>query len=311
MHNERTVVKILREIAFKNGFEFRTFSYDWVKAFYNGKNSMFVYGYNFPINSTSFTQIANDKACTSEILSFNGISNVEHYYFMNPVDLHYVKYLGIDGNWKRMLDILETHGKILCKPNFGTGGTNISIVSSADELEQAVNLLFTHESAICLCPFYNIENEYRVIILDGEIKLIFKKIRPFVIGNGIDNLASLCAKSGKIADSSMISDLSYIPKNDEKIEIGWKHNLGQGSLPEVLERGNTFNTVGGLALKALAALGGRFASVDCVYANNQYRVLEINSGVMMDNFANTSNDNYNKAKNIYKAAIDKYFEMLK
>ena len=59
---------------------------------------------------------------------------------------------------------------------------------------------------------------------------------------------------------------------------------------------------------ALSLLGGRFASVDCVLTDGEYRVLEVNSGVMMDNFANSSKDNYNKAKEIYLSATEKYFK---
>lgn len=311
MNKERTIVTLLREIASENGFDFRTYSYDWVKAFTRDSVSMYVYGYNFPLNPTSFTQIANDKACTSEILSANTIPNVEHSYFMSPNDIHYVKYLGVDGNWKQMLALLEKHGKIICKPNSGTGGAGLKIVTDEAELEKAVNELFSNESTMCICPYYDIENEFRVIILDGEVKLVFKKVRPHVIGNGVDNIASLCAKSGKRADSSMGIDMSYIPENGEKYEIGWKHNLGQGSSPEVLSSGEIYGTVTKLALNTLGILGGRFASVDCVSIQGKYRVLEVNSGVMMDNFATSSKDNYIKAKSIYKSAIDKYFEEYK
>ncbi len=311
MGKERTIVTLLREIAQEEGFRYSTYSYDWVKAFSKDDTSMYVYGYNFPINPTSFTQIANDKACTSEILSANGIPNVEHSYFMTPNDIHYVKYLGVDGNWKQMLALLEKYGKIICKPNSGTGGAGLRIVTDETELEKAVNNLFSTENTMCICPYYNIENEYRVIILDNEVCVVFRKVRPCVIGNGIDNVASLCAKAGKRIDPALNIDYAYIPKEFEKIEIGWKHNLGQGSSPEVLTAGEIYDTVTALAKKALSILGGRFASVDCVSIDGSYRVLEVNSGVMMDNFALSSNDNYNKAKSIYKAAINKYFDMNK
>ncbi len=309
MNKERTIVTLLREIALENGFDYKTYSYDWVKAFTKNGKSMYVYGYNFPINPTSFTQIANDKACTSEILTASGIPNVEHSYFMSPNDIHYVKYLGVDSNWKQMLGLLDKYGKIICKPNSGTGGAGLKIAEDEAELEKAVNDLFANESTMCICPYYNIENEYRVIILDGEVKLVFRKVRPYVVGNGKDNIASLCAQNGKRADSTLGIDMAYIPCDGEKVEIGWKHNLGQGSSPEILTDGETFDTVTSLALKTLSLLGGRFASVDCVSIDGKYRVLEVNSGVMMDNFALASNDNYNKAKSIYKAAIDKFFEM--
>lgn len=307
MNKERTIVTLLREIANDNGYSFKTFSYDWVKALKKNGRTMYVFGYNFPVNDTSFTQIANDKACTSEILSSEGVPNVEHSYFMSPNDIHYVKYLGVSGNWKQMTELLEKYGKIICKPNSGTGGAGLHIVSDETELELAVNTLFSQTSTICICPYYKIDNEYRVILLDGEVKLIFRKVRPFIIGNGSDNVAAICAVSNKKVDSAMRIDMSYIPKKGEHFEIGWKHNLGQGSSPEVLCNGDVYNEVSALAKKALKTLGGKFASVDCVLIDGEYRVLEVNSGVMMDNFANSSKDNYNKAKEIYLSAIEGYF----
>ena len=307
MNTERTIVTLLREIAKDNGYSFETFSYDWVKALKNNDRTMYVFGYNFPVNDTSFTQIANDKACTSEILTSAGIPNVEHSYFMSPNDIHYVKYLGVNGNWKQMTELLEKYGKIICKPNSGTGGAGLYIVSDETELEVAVNTLFSQTSTICICPYYRIDNEYRVILLDDEVKLIFRKIRPYIIGNGKDNVAALCAMNGKKADSAMRIDMSYIPKDGERFEIGWKHNLGQGSSPEVLCDGAVYDEVSTLAKNTLKILGGKFASVDCVLIDGKYRVLEVNSGVMMDNFANSSKDNYNKAKEIYLFAIEKYF----
>lgn len=45
-----------------------------------------------------------------------------------------------------------------------------------------------------VCPFYNIENEYRVIILNNEIRLIYKKILPIVCGDGESTVKELLKK---------------------------------------------------------------------------------------------------------------------
>ncbi len=309
MNKERTIVTLLREISKEDGYDFKTYSYDWVKELSKGGNSIYIHGYNFPANDTSFTQIANDKACTSEVLSAKGIPNVEHSYFMSPNDIHYVKYLGVDGNWKEMIRLLDKHGKIVVKPNSGTGGAGIKIVSDEVGLEKAVNEIFSFTSTLCICPYYEIEDEFRVIILDGVPEVVFKKVRPSVYGNGFDNVGVLCAKEGKSYDSHCGVSLSYIPQKGEKVNVGWKHNLGQGSAPEVLKSGDAYKKAVCLATRTLLALGGKFASVDCVSIGGNLRVLEVNSGVMMDNFANTNEDNYKLAKSIYKKAIDKYFSL--
>lgn len=307
MNKERTIVTLLREIASDDGFGFATYSYDWVKALSKDGKAMYIYGYNFPLNDSCFTQIANDKACTYEVLSKNKIPAVEHFYFMSPNDIHYVKYLGVDGNWKQMFSLLEKYGKIVVKPNSGTGGAGLKIVTDEAELEKAVNDIFSQTSTLCISPYYEIEDEYRVIMLDGTPRLVFRKVRPYVVGNGIDNVAILCAKQNKKVDLSLGIDMSYVPCDGEKFEIGWKHNLGQGSAPEVLSQGEKYEYITGFAKKAISALGGRFASVDVVSIDGKPYVLEINSGVMMDNFSNTSPGNYNIAKSIYREAIFTYF----
>ena len=39
-----------------------------------------------------------------------------------------------------------------------------------------------------ICPFYDITNEYRAIILNGNIELIYKKELPVVYGNGKESI---------------------------------------------------------------------------------------------------------------------------
>lgn len=309
MNNERMIVTLLREIAKENGFSFRTYAYDWIKELSKNGKSMYIYGYNFPLNNTSFTQIANDKASTSEILTNNDIPNVEHFYFMSPNDIHYVRYLGVNGNWKQMLSLLDVYRKIVVKPNTGTGGTGLIIVENEEELEIAVNETFSKTSTLCISPYYDISDEYRVIILNGEVKLVFRKMRPCVIGNGIDSISVLCAKQNKRLDKSTNVNSAYIPKDGEKVTVGWKHNLGQGSTPDQIKDGVFYNAVTKLAKKALNCLGGNFASVDCVNIAGEFRVLEVNSGVMTDNFANSTPENYEVAKDIYKSAINYYFNI--
>ncbi len=305
MKSERKIVSLIREISKENGYKFATFSYDWIKALEYKNTVMYIYGYNFPINSTSFTQIANDKSATYEILSSKNIPSVEHTYFMNPRDIHYVSYLGVDGNWKKMSALLDKYKKIIVKPNNGTGGTGLHIVENTQQLELAVHEVFSRESTLAISPYFEIEKEFRVIILDDEVKLVFSKERPCILGNGIDSVAVLAVKENKIVDNCI--DKNYIPKKNEKSIVGWRHNLGNGSSPALLEAGLLYDDVTTLAKSAISTLGGRFASVDCVLIGSKLYVLEVNSGVMMDNFSILSKENYIKAKKIYKSAIETYF----
>ena len=64
-----------------------------------------------------------------------------------------------------------------------------------------------------------------------------------------------------------------------------------------------------LALSCVAALDAEFVSVDIVEDECGFEVLEINSGVMMENFAASNPENYEIAKNIYQKAILHYLNM--
>ncbi len=309
MTSERMIVTLLREIAEELGFSFRTYSYDWVKEISNGKNNVYIYGYNFPLNDACFTACAGDKACTSDILKEHGIPAVEHYYFMNPADIHYVQYLGVSGNWERMSALLRKYQKIVVKPNNGTGGAGLRIVTDNAGLENAAGEIFGSGANVAISPYYDITDEYRVIMLEGEPKVVFRKLRPSVIGNGKDNVAALTKEQIKKAGSFDKSvDFGYIPKDGEEYRLGWKHNLGQGSTPKIVTEGDDYEKVTQLAKETLDVLGGVFCSVDCVRIDGSFRVLEVNSGVMTDNLAASSDENREKAKKIYEEALLSCFE---
>jgi glutathione synthase/RimK-type ligase-like ATP-grasp enzyme len=52
----------------------------------------------------------------------------------------------------------------------------------------------------------------------------------------------------------------------------------------------------------------QFASVDIIETNNEMRVLEVNSGIMMEKFIQAANENYAIAKKIYQQAINMMLE---
>ena len=73
------------------------------------------------------------------------------------------------GSWGNIIDFAETYNhQLVCKPNDGTGGKDVFVVKNQLELEQAVHQLLEAYRSICLSPFYEIEQEYRVIVLAGQ-----------------------------------------------------------------------------------------------------------------------------------------------
>ena len=159
---------------------------------------------------------------------------------------------------------------------------------------------------MAVCPYEKIENEYRAIILNNEVRVAYSKQLPQVIGNGKDTILKLLAKSNEkyqINDFDQKIDFYNIPEHNEIFALNWKHNLGIGAVAHILEEEKTINELSILAKKATGLLNLKFASVDIIEVNGIYKILEINSGIMMENFANMNEDNYKLAKSIYKDAM--------
>ncbi|GHU32783.1 hypothetical protein FACS1894166_06810 [Bacilli bacterium] len=65
----------------------------------------------------------------------------------------------------------------MVKPNNGTGGDCVFKVSTISELNDAVKKVFARFDAMAISPFMEVEQEYRLIVLDGEIELAYLKKR--------------------------------------------------------------------------------------------------------------------------------------
>lgn len=304
------MVNIIEEICIEQGIACERFSYDWIFRLTKNGKTAHIFGYQFENNSATAQLICTDKCASSEILHSKGIPAVEHFFFISPDDLHYI---GLEGNWPRMLDLLKKYGRLVCKPNEGTGGIDVFQVSSAAELELAVNTVFSHSRSLALSPFYPIDQEYRVILLNDEVKLVFSKTIQSLIGDGQSSFRQLLLQQNPalletVPTSEFGEDLlNKISKSGEKIPLNWKHNLGQGAQPEVITDSTLVGQLSHLALQAARAVGVRFASVDIIRTGGEFKVLEINSGIMMESFARMNLQNYQLAKSIYQEALDSLF----
>jgi ribosomal protein S6--L-glutamate ligase len=91
----------------------------------------------------------------------------------------------------------------------------------------------------------------------------------------------------------------------------WQHNLGLGATATIETNEKLKAKLVPLAKKTMTALTLEFASVDIVSSEQGLKVLEVNSGVMMEHFSQESAENYQLAKNIYREAVLKMFSEIK
>ena len=150
----------------------------------------------------------------------------------------------VGAGWREaMLDLLRDNPQgVVVKPNEGTSGRSVFKVTTEAELDHAAGEVFAMSTGLVLSPYVAIADEVRVVLLEDEPRIVYGKQR------GTD----------------------------------WRHNLDAGAKPVLLEDGEVRAACAKLAIEAARAIGIVFASIDVVRVNGEWRVLEINSGVMME-----------------------------
>lgn len=144
---------------------------------------------------------------------------------------------------------------------------------------------FKTNASISLYPYYSIDTEYRVFYINGDCELIYGKQKPSITGDAIHTVAELVAEQVQLPDNKVVNenlqniDLSYIPSNEEKVYISWKHNLSGGAVPEILGDCNLREKIKKLAKEAGKAMNIDYATIDIINTEdgNLY-VMEVNSG---------------------------------
>ncbi|MCL2566363.1 MAG: hypothetical protein FWE24_11260 [Defluviitaleaceae bacterium] len=297
---ESTYVKIIKEVCSEENIELSCFSSDWVLMLKKEDKLRYILAYQFDLNTAAAQAICKDKCAAYDVLSYYDTPCVEHSLFMSAATGYSPK----SGNYKYMYEMLSKYKKIVVKPNEGASGTNVYAVSNGSELESAVDKIFKTAQSLAISPYYEIKKEFRVIVLNGEVKLVFSKEIPFVEGDGCLALGELISKSphGTLPEELGPINLSHVLKKGEIWKLGWKHNLAHGALPHRVTDDTLIKDLSKLAIKAADILNIKFASIDIIRTEADYKILEVNSGVMMEYFAASSDSNYEIAKKIYKEA---------
>ncbi len=310
---QRVLVDAVRRYGERHAISVDVRSDGWLIVMQKGARRHLVFGYDVGLNSAVARGVANDKAASAEILAHSGVACVPHTLFLNPrLDAH----VAPEGSWRAMSDLLAQHPEgIVVKPNEGTSGRSVFLVSCRAQLELAVQDIFTTHASLAISPYLAIEDEVRVVVLDEVPVVVYAKNRPAVVGDGRQTLLELAIAATPAAQRSVVlpdlvrgrtkSELDAIVPMGQRRILHWRHNLDAGASPVLLEQGDTREACVRLAVKAARAIGLRFGSVDVVRAGGHWQILEINPGVMMEQLAGFHPDLVDAA---YSAALDKVFE---
>ena len=255
----------------------------------------------FDLNTQASGNICADKSATYAILSRNGVPAISHH-FVGRDDLSYG---GIDCN-----KMLHKYGQVVVKPNNGAKGEHVYACETLEEINDNLARIWNTGDDAAICPYYDIDIEYRVFMLDGEAYLVYGKHRPSIVGDGISNVAQLLDGISAPSDSRIELDMEYVPAAGERITVAWKHNLTNGAMPFPPPNDETRDIVSSIAKIAVAALNVRFCSVDVAHCQDgEYRIIEVNSGVCALKLLEQSDDDTRgKIMRMYADAVRKMFD---
>ena len=292
--------KLLKEICDEEQIQFNLVSKNWIMILEKDNKTRYIAGYKFGLNNHALGLVCDDKYALYDVLCQLNLPVAEYYIVFHNYDKNKIKEYAKKYN-----------NHIVVKVNEGTCGNDMYQVHTEKELFERIDELLIKSYSISLSPFYEIKNEYRSIIFNNQIELFYGKKRPIVVGNGINTIYELLCDFNphyfkKIKDHT---NLDQILEKGQVYEYGWQHNLSKGAIPFDPEENEIKEKVQALALKVAKKLELKFASVDIIeLQNGDIMVLEVNSGVMMENYAKIMNNGRETVKEIYRKAILSLFE---
>uniref|UniRef100_UPI0031E0C80E ATP-grasp domain-containing protein n=1 Tax=Saccharothrix mutabilis TaxID=33921 RepID=UPI0031E0C80E len=237
----------------EHGAKVRWHSDHWVAEVLADDRRFLVIGQVFPLNTASAAQVATDKVATAGLLADRGVPVVPHHLLRFATDRDPValttKLVGLPA-------VLKPHRE----------SSGVDVLRARDETEARAGLahLAGRYRAIAVSPLLPIEDEFRLVVLDGEVLLVYRKA---------------------IAPGE------------------WRHNLKFGARPDLDVPADRAAALGPLALAAMRALELRFASVDVVWVAGRPLVLEVNSGVSLEHFSQAGPRHRDLAAEVYRTAI--------
>lgn len=299
---------MIKNISKELDIECKILSKDWVIMLKKEDKIRFISGYKFDLNSHALGQIIDDKYAMYEVLKANNINVINHHIVYSPQNKN--EYAKSYNSFEYLKDLYSKYNNdIVLKINNGTCGINVEHITNLEDLNKLYLKMVNKNNSLSLCPYYDIESEFRVIVLKGKIKLIYKKERPIVIGDGKSTIKELLIKFNPSYFNEIDDEnLDKVLSSDETYIYDWKFNLSHGAKVNESIVSTDLNEIISLATKTFKSLDIGFASIDIIKTNNQFYVLEINSGVMMKNYTKQIEDGYNKSYQIYKDAVVELFK---
>ena len=255
------IEKIIKDISQELNIKYKIISDGYITIIEKNKRIVYLYANLYGLNSDVVNFLCDDKYAMYELLKEYNIPVIEYKLVWHPGNTK-------EEIAKKILEVKKYFRKnnyhLVIKPNFGNGGNNVLQIVNEENIKEIFLNLLKKTNYLVVNPFYNIKNEYRIIMLNGKVRLIYKKI----------------------------------------LKDSWQFNLSKGSIASKEIDNNLKIKIIALAKKTNKILQTKFVSIDIIEdINNNLYVLEVNSRVTMTKYIEQHHEDYELVKNIYKDAI--------
>ena len=284
--------ELIKEICKEENIELNIYQGNWLKELRKGNITKYIVGYKFSLNNQGISLVVDDKGLFYDVIKDK-----------LPIIIHHVLFNNYDSD--EVLNLFHKYNnKVIVKGNIGTCGKEVYKITNEKRLFNIIDRLFENQYSISLCPYYDIDKEYRLIVLNNEVKLIYSKENPIVIGDGIKTIKELLLDfNSTYYSNNQVNNPDYVPKLDEKVIIEYRFNLSNGARVNKNIDNELKDKLIKLAKEVINYTNLSFGSIDIIKTNdNELLLMEANSGVMMNNYLKQTGD-YETVYNIYRDAI--------
>ncbi len=294
--------KLIEEICIEENIKYNLISKEWIMVLEKDDKIRYIAGYKFDLNNHGIGNICDDKYAFYDLCKLKNIPIIEHEILFNPTTSFGKNTID------KMHKFFDKYKDVVIKINDGSEGKDIYHITNKKDLDKITNDLFASNFSLSICPFYNYNSEYRVIILDNEVKLIFEKNKPTVIGDGIHSIYELLMQiNPKYYEKNYNHLYDRVLDKNEVFEADWRFNLNKGATAKLVTNRRLYNKLGSIAKDVCKSLNLLFASVDIIDYKGKFILMEANSGVCINLVCNFIDKDKVLAKAIYKEAILKMF----
>ncbi len=289
--------ELIKEICKEENIELNIYQGNWLKELRKGNITKYIVGYKFSLNNQGISLVVDDKGLFYDVIKDK-----------LPIIIHHVLFNNYDSD--EVLNLFHKYNnKVIVKGNIGTCGKEVYKITNEKRLFNIIDRLFEKQYSISLCPYYDIDKEYRLIVLNNEVKLIYSKENPIIVGDGIKTIKELLLDfNSTYYSNNQVNNPDYVPKLDEKVIIEYRFNLSNGARVNKDIDIELKNRLIELAKRVVKETNLSFGSIDIIRTtNNELLIMEANSGVMMNNYLKQTKD-YETVKEIYRDAIKTMME---